>query len=61
MHIAIVTGESIQYTPSIPLGRETWAHIRGSHPAEWHEWMPVCRIPGQYGMGDVDALMTEDK
>jgi hypothetical protein len=60
VHLAIKTAEAIQYTPSVQLGRETWAHVRGTPPTQWHEWMPICRIPRQYGMGDIDALMTND-
>jgi hypothetical protein len=61
VHLAIRTGEAIQYTPSIPLGRETWAHVRGDPPIQWHLWLPVCRIPSRYGMNDIDALMTKNE
>jgi hypothetical protein len=59
-HIAIRTPCAIQYSPALPIGSdwEVWAHIKGQHPTQWHQWMPACRLPPGTGMDDLDILMS---
>lgn len=60
VHAVTRTPEAIQYTPSVPLGRETWAHVRGDPPRQWYQWLPRCEIRHGVSVSDFDCLMTRD-
>lgn len=61
IHVCHRTAEAIQINPPLPLGLETWVHLKGDSPLIWHQFMPECKLPRNIGMNQIDLYATKEE